>query len=142
MIQLDFSVLTQIILFIGLWLILRRVLFEPYMRLLQNREQRTDGLQAQAETLTREGQQLQAEYEAAIARAREEGESIKNEIRGEAEQARERIVSEGQSIASQTLQAVRQEIARDMTAARERTAKEAEALASEMVEKVLGRKIA
>ena len=43
MISLDISILHQIILFIVLGLILNKILFQPYLRLLEERERRTIG---------------------------------------------------------------------------------------------------
>ena len=40
MISLDISILYQIILFVVLWLILKKILFQPYLRLLEERERK------------------------------------------------------------------------------------------------------
>ena len=45
MISLDYSVVYQIILFVVLWLILNKVLFQPYLHLLEERERKTTGAQ-------------------------------------------------------------------------------------------------
>lgn len=141
MIDIDLSLVVQIVLFLILWSILRRVLFGPVGRLMAERERRTEGAHADARTLADEGKALQEQYDAAIAKARAEGEAIKGEIREEALRARNVILSQGRDAATQKIHAIREEVRREMDAARAVASSNAEALAQEMAEKVLGRKL-
>lgn len=141
MISIDYSLVVQIVLFLILWSILRRVLFGPVGRLMAERERRTEGSQAEARSLMEEGQELQAQYDAAIAKARAEGEAIKSEIREEAQKARNVILSQGRDAATQKIQEIREEVRKELEAARRVAATNAEGLAQEMAEKVLGRKL-
>lgn len=141
MISVDLSLVFQIVLFLILWSILRRVLFGPVGRLMAERERRTEGAHAEARALSDEGKALQEQYDAAIAKARAEGEAIKGEIREEALRARNVILSQGRDAATQKIQAIREEVRREMDAARAVASSNAEALAQEMAEKVLGRKL-
>ena len=70
MISLDISILHQIILFIVLGLILNKILFQPYLRLLEERERRTIGAEHDSADLEHEGARLRAQYEEKIAQAR------------------------------------------------------------------------
>lgn len=141
MISVDFSLVVQIALFLVLWSILRKVLFGPGGRLMAERERRTEGTQAEARSMTEEGKELQAQYDAAIANARAEGEAIKGEIREEALKARNAIVSQGREAAARKVQEMREEVRRELEAARGVAAQDAETLAHQMAEKVLGRKL-
>ncbi len=141
MISIDYSLVVQIVLFLILWSILRRVLFGPVGRLMAERERRTEGSHAEARSMMEEGQELQAQYDAAIAKARTEGEAIKSEIRDEAQKARNVILSQGRDAATQKIQEIREEVQKELEAARRVAATNAEALAQEMAEKVLGRKL-
>ena len=141
MISVDLSLVVQIVLFLILWSILRRVLFGPVGRLMAERERRTEGAHAEARALSDEGTALQEQYDAAIARARAEGEAIKGEIREEAARARNVILSQGRDAATQKIQEIREEVRKEMDAARAVASTNAEALAQEMAEKVLGRKL-
>ena len=141
MISIDFSLVVQIVLFLILWSILRRVLFGPVGRLMAERERRTEGAHAEARSITEEGKELQAQYDAAVAQARAEGEAIKSEIRDEALKARNVILSQGRDAATQKIQEIREEVQKELEAARRVVATNAEALAQEMAEKVLGRKL-
>ena len=141
MISVDFSLVVQIALFLVLWSILRKVLFGPVGRLMAERERRTEGTRAEARSMTEEGKELQAQYDAAIANARAEGEAIKGEIREEALKARNAIVSQGREAAARKVQEMREEVRRELEAARGVAAQDAETLAHQMAEKVLGRKL-
>lgn len=141
MISVDYSLVVQIVLFLILWSILRRVLFGPVGRVMAERERRTDGAHAEARSLVEEGKELQERYDAAIAKARAEGEAIKSEIREEALKARNAILSQGRDVAAQKIQEIRGEVQMELEAARRVASANADALAEEMAEKVLGRKL-
>lgn len=141
MISIDYSLAVQIILFLVLLSILRRVLFGPVSRLMEERDRRTEGAHAEARSLVEEGKELQARYDDAIAKARAEGEAIKGEIREEANKARNVILSQGRDAAARKVQEIRDEVGKELEAARQTASANAEALAHEMAEKVLGREL-
>jgi len=142
MIALDYTVLVQIVSFLVLWFLLSRLLFKPFVALLEERERRTEGVKAEAAGLTDEGERLRAEYERAIARAKDEGAAVKEAIVQEARQGREQLLSEAREKAAEMLSAIRQEIQKELSRGRELAAQEAEAIARQMAEKILGRRIA
>jgi F0F1-type ATP synthase membrane subunit b/b' len=69
MIHLDFSIVYQIILFLILWVILNKILFQPYLHLLNERERKTTGAEHDSSDLEHEGARLKAQYEEKIAQA-------------------------------------------------------------------------
>ena len=139
MITVDFSLVAQIVLFLILWSILRRVLFGPVGRLMAERDRRTEGAQSEARSMLEEGKELQERYDAAIAKARAEGEAIKAEIRDEALKARNVILSQGRDAATEKIQEIREEVRTELEEARRVASANADALAQQMAEKVLGR---
>lgn len=139
MINVDFSLAVQIVLFLILWSILRRVLFGPVGRLMAERDRRTEGAQAEARSMLEEGKDLQERYDAAIAKARAEGEAIKAEIRDEALKARNVMLSQGRDAATEKIQEIREEVRKELEEARRVASANADALAQQMAEKVLGR---
>ena len=80
MISLDYSVVYQIVLFLGLSVILNKVLFRPYLNLLEERERKTTGAQHDSTDLEREGARLRAQYEEKIAQAQAAGYATKEVI--------------------------------------------------------------
>src|SRR5207247_9770668 len=85
MISVDYSIAYQIVLFLVLWAILSKVLFGPYLNLLDERERRSTGAQHDSSDLEQEGARLRAQYEEKIAQAQTAGhparEAIFNEER-------------------------------------------------------------
>jgi F-type H+-transporting ATPase subunit b len=143
MIALEYivTVLVQIGFFLALWFILSKLLFKPFIVLVEEREKRTEGLKAAAAALTAEGERLRAEYESAIAKANEEGAAVKETILQEARQTRERLLAEARAQAADRLAAMREEIRQELGKGRAQAMKEASAIARQMAEKVLGRKV-
>jgi F-type H+-transporting ATPase subunit b len=142
MISLDYSVVYQIILFLVLWVVLSKILFQPYLRLLEERERKTTGAQHDSLDLEHEGARLRAQYEEKIAQAQAAGYATKETILQEARRERERIVTEARDEAMKLLQGVRLEVESQMQKERQLAATEAGIVAQEMVNKILGRKVA
>ncbi len=141
MIALDYTVIIQVVAFLVFWFLLTKLLFKPFVGLLEERERRTEGVKAEAAALNEEGERLLKEYEYAIAKARDEGRAAKEKIVQEGRQARERLLGQAREDASRALEAVRAEIGKELKRGREIAAREAEALAQQMAEKIIGRKI-
>lgn len=141
MIALDYTVLIQIVAFLVFWFLLTKLLFKPFIGLLEERERRTEGAKAEAAALKEEGERLSKEYERAIAQAREEGRAAKEGIIQEARQLRERLLSQAREEAARMVEAAREEIHKELERGRELAAREAEAIARQMAEKILGRRI-
>ncbi len=141
MIALDYTVIVQIVSFLFLWFLLTRLLFRPFIGLLEERERRTEGVKAETALLLEEGERLRVEYENEIARARGEGNAAKEAILQEARQARERLLAQAREEATRRLEVVRGEVQREMQRGHELATREAEVIAQQMAEKILGRKV-
>lgn len=139
---LDYSVLVQVVAFLFLWFLLTRLLFRPFLGLLQERERRTEGVKAESASMMAEAERLRAQYEAGIAKANDDGRAVKESLVREARQAREQLLAQAREEASRMLEAVRDEVQRELQRGREQAAREAEVIARQMAEKILGRKVA
>ena len=141
MIALDSSVVWQILLFLVLWLIVSKVLFRPYMALLEEREQKTTGADDTSYSLEHEAERLRAQYEQGIANAVAAGQVSKEAIVQEARQQREALLSEARAEAALILDRVRLDIQSQLARERELALREADAVARDMVRKILGRRV-
>ncbi|MGE5305686.1 MAG: ATP synthase F0 subunit B [Alphaproteobacteria bacterium] len=142
MMALDFSIFYQIVLFLILWAVLSRVLFRPYLKVLEVRERETAGAHHDTEALEREGARLKAEYEELLARAMAAGNAAKEAILQEARQQRERIIGQAREEATALLDKVREDIQTQLDKERQRVMAESADVAREMVSKILGRDVA
>ena len=141
MIDFVYTVLVQIVAFLALWFFLSKILFKPFIALLEERENRSEGLKAAAASLVAEGERLRAEYESAIAKANEEGAAVKETLLQEARQTRERLLAESRAQAADRMTAVREDIKNEMAKSRALALQEAAVIARQMAEKVLGRMV-
>ncbi|HEY7321765.1 MAG TPA: ATP synthase F0 subunit B [Candidatus Binatia bacterium] len=141
MISLDYSIIYQIVLFVILWLILSKLLFRPYLDLLEERERQTVGTQHDSTDLEHEGARLRTQYEEQIARAQAAGYTDKEAILQEARQQRERVLNQAREEAMRMLEEVRQEVAMQLQQERQFAAAEVRTIAQEMANKVLGRNV-
>lgn len=141
MIAIDNTVSFQIIFFLFLWFVLNKLLFRPYLRLLEERERRTDGVKSETTALEDEAVRLRAEYEAAIANAREAGSALKDALVQEGRHEREGLLSRAREESAGLLDQVRQEVQSELRRERELAAQETEAVTRELAGKILGRRI-
>ena len=141
MISLDYSVVYQIVLFLGLSVILNKVLFRPYLNLLEERERKTTGAQHDSTDLEREGARLRAQYEEKIAQAQAAGYATKEVIVQEARQQREKLLTQARDEATSMLAAVRQEGETQLQKEQQLIAAEVKTVAREMASKILGRDV-
>jgi F-type H+-transporting ATPase subunit b len=141
MIQLDYSIVYQIVLFIVLWLILNKLLFQPYLRLLEEREHKTTGAQHDSVDLEYEGSKLKAQFEAKMAQGQAAGYAAKETINQDARQQREKILGQARDEAARSLDQVRHEVAAALEREKQLAAAEVSAVAADMVNKVLGRRV-
>jgi F-type H+-transporting ATPase subunit b len=142
MISLDYSVLYQIVLFLVLWIVLRKVLFQPYLKLLEERERKTTGAQHDSIDLEHEGARLRAQYEEKIAQAQAAGYRAKETFLQQARREREATLTRARDEAMTMLEGVRREVESQIRRERQLAMAEARSVAQEMVRKVLGRNVA
>jgi F-type H+-transporting ATPase subunit b len=141
MIALDNPIFFQIVLFLVLWFLLDKILFKPFLGLLEDRERKTEGVQVESAALIEEGERLRAEYEGKISQATEEGRAVKESILQEARQQGEQLLGQAREEAAGELDRIRQEVQNQLSKERELAGREAEAVAREMADKILGRRV-
>lgn len=141
MIHLDISIAYQVILFLILWVILNKVLFQPYLHLLAERERKTTGAQHDSGDLEHEAARLKIEYEEKIAQAQVTGYAAKDVIVQNGRQQREKILSQARDEATGMLERVRKDVTTAMEQEKRLAVAEVATIAGDMVHKVLGRRV-
>ena len=119
-----------------------RVLFRPYLRLLDERERKTGGARTEIADLQTHAERLRAQYEEKISVAEAEARAAREAILTDARERRDAIVGSARQEAAKMLESVRAEIAKQMQTERQLAATEASAIARDMARKVLGRDVA
>ena len=141
MISLDYSIVYQIVLFVILLFALDKLLFSPYLDLLEERERRTTGTEHDSTDLEHEGARLRIQYEEQMARAQAAGYADKESILQEARQQREKFLNQAREEAMTMLEGVRREVALQLRQEQQLAATEVGTIAQEMANKVLGRNV-
>jgi F-type H+-transporting ATPase subunit b len=140
-VDVDATFLVALVLFVGLTLILKPILFDPMLKLFEEREKRIDGAKAEARKIDEKSVTALTKYDGEMALARAAGGIERDRIRGEALKREQEILSAVRAAAAKTLEdgkvAAQAEADRARTALKEDTTSMARDLAS----RVLGREV-
>ena len=131
----------QIVLFLVLWFVLKRWLFDPTLRVLEARRERTTGQLAEAERLQEETARMRDEYEATLQTARASAREEATRIREETEAEEARVFDAARAEAAEIVQGVRARVAAEVEAALATMVRDAAELSVEAAEKILGRPV-
>lgn len=133
--------LAQIALFVGLWVVLKRLWFEPALKVIAAREKRSHGAVLEAKRLQDDTERMRREYTAAIEQARAEAQKEVQEMLRQAEAEQRQIIARANEDARRTAGEVREVVARDVAEARQRLHDDVRAIAGEVARTVLGRAV-
>src|SRR4051812_39880080 len=84
LIDIDSTVVVQFVLFVVLFVIANKFLFQPYLRLRELRKSKIDGARAEAEAMTAQADAKLADYEKQLSIARERANDEARKVRLEA----------------------------------------------------------
>src|ERR1700691_3108345 len=84
-VDVDWTFVVQLVLFVGLLLILKPILFDPMLQLFEERERRTEGAKLQARRIDEKSATALAKYEPELAKARAAASVERDKIRAEAQ---------------------------------------------------------
>jgi F-type H+-transporting ATPase subunit b len=137
----DFSFVIQLVSFFVLWVGLKRLLFDPMLHLLAEREARTTGTRQAAAEMSAAAQVSQSEYERRMQEVRltlaAEADAARNANQAEEQQ----ILSDTRAQAGTQLSQLRDSLRRQADAARPALLAEAHDLAGRILERVVGRSV-
>jgi F-type H+-transporting ATPase subunit b len=137
----DIGFAIQIVTFLLLWVVLKRWLFDPTLRVLELRRRQTEEPLAEAERLQREMAEMREKYAARIEAAREAARRDIEDIRRRAEVEEAETLGAARAEAARVVEEARAVIATEVEAARTTMARYAAELSVEAAEKVLGRAV-
>ena len=140
-VDLDASLLVQIALFIVLLLILKPLLFEPMLKLFEEREKRIEGTRRQASKEDERSAKALAKYEAVLAKAREAGSAERDALRAEGVRKEAETMAGVRSLVASTIEQGRSSLANEAKNARTDLANEAQLLGRTIAGRVLGREV-
>ncbi|HEY5944303.1 MAG TPA: ATP synthase F0 subunit B, partial [Kofleriaceae bacterium] len=113
LIDIDWTVLVQFGLFLLLFVVANKLLFQPYLRLRERRKEGIDGARAEAERMTAQADAKLADYEkqlaAARSRANEEGRKVRAEAAAHEKDVTDKARTEAQKAIDEATARMRQE---------------------------------
>ncbi len=127
--------------FLIFWFIFGRLFFDPFLKLLSDRERRLRELGDHTEQLLRDEKAAVEAREAGLATVRHEALSRREAERRNAEAQAAHMIAEARAEAKAALDQVREGIERDFEAAADQLQRMAETLAAELAGRVLGRAV-
>jgi F-type H+-transporting ATPase subunit b len=140
-VDFDATFLVVSILFVGLTIFLKPMLFDPMLKLFEERERRTDGAKLQARRIDEKSGEALAQYEQAMAKARAAAGAERDKVRAEGLKREQEILA---SVRASTTKVVEDgKRAAHAEADRARAALEASksTLAQDLATRVLGREV-
>lgn len=140
-VDVDLTVLGTIGLFIVLFIVLKPLLFEPMLKLFEERERRTLGAKREAREMDKKSAGAQSKYEAEMQKARAAANAERDKLRAEGQKMENEILAKVRATTSQTLEEGRKRAAAELANARAQLETDAAALAKELAARVLGREV-
>ena len=140
-VDLDASLLVQVALFVVLLVILKPLLFEPMLKLFEEREKRIEGTKRQASKEDERSAKALAKYEAILAKARDAGSAERDTLRAEGTRKEAEIMARVRATTASTIEQGRAATANEAKAARTQLSAEANTIARAIAARVLGREV-
>jgi F-type H+-transporting ATPase subunit b len=135
----DFTFVIQLVSFFILWLGLKRLLFDPMLQVLEQRESRTSGARHAATEMNAAAQVSETEYEQRMRDVRVALAAEAAAARNANQAEEQRVLSETRAQANTQLSQLRDSLRRQADEARAALAAEARDLAGRITERVVGR---
>ena len=137
----ELTFLLQMVLFAAVIVVLRPLLFDPVLRVFDERERRTEGARGSARAMQEEAGELLSRYEKELAKVHEVARQERDRIRTETAKVESEVMAQARENANRILEQGRQRIERERQQIEFALGQQAERLARNMAEAVLGRSL-
>jgi len=141
MIDLDFTVIFQLAIVLILMVALSKLVFKPFLSVVQERKDWVEGAEKKARELQQRSEELMERYRDSMSAAQAQGASIREEVRKEGLSKETEILQKAMEEANQFLEEMKGKIQEESQNARAGLRLQAKTLSREMAEKMLGRSI-
>ena len=137
----DLTFVLQMLLFASLIVVLRPLLFEPVLRVFEEREKRTDGARQSARQMQEEAGALLTRYEQELAKVHEVARQERERIRAETARNEAELFDRARESVNKIVEEGRQRIDRERRELQFGLGQQAERLARSVAEAALGRSL-
>lgn len=140
-VDLDLSLFVQLGFFVVLLIVLKPTLFDPMMKLFEEREKRIEGTKREAAKEDERSAKALAKYEGILGKAREVGAAERDQLRATAAKEEADLMAKVRAQTAATLERGRSAISAEAKTARQELRVSATSLGREMASRVLGREV-
>jgi F-type H+-transporting ATPase subunit b len=143
-VNLDFdaTLLVQVGFIVVLWLVLKPVLFDPMLKLFEEREKRIEGAIKRARKIDEESAEAMTRYNDVVSKARAEGAAEREKLRAEGLRKESDLLTAVRNETQKRVDAERATIQKEVAATRSNLAPHTTQLAKDFAKRVLGREVA
>ena len=140
-VDFDLSFVAQIALF-GLFIVvLKPVLFDPLLKVFEEREKRTDGTRGEAREMDEKAAALIQRFDAEIEKVRHAANAERDRLRAETLKLEAKILAQAKQSSTEIIERGRANIATEVAKLRADLATSRPLLAEEIASKILGREV-
>jgi len=140
-VDVDLTFVVQLVLFVVLTLILKPVLFDPMLKLFEERERRIDGAKLLARKTDEKSAEALTQYETEMNKARSSANADRDRIRAEGLKREAEILATVRAATAKALDDGKRAVQAEGERARKALQAEAPAMARELATRVLGREV-
>lgn len=137
----DLTFVLQMLFFAALIVVLKPLLFEPVLRVFEEREKRTDGARQNARQMQEEAGALLSRYEQELAKVHEVARQERDRARADTARAEAELLAQARDSANRIVEEGRLRIERERRQIQFGLGQESERLARSVAEVVLGRSL-
>jgi F-type H+-transporting ATPase subunit b len=142
LIDIDLTVFVQFGLFLILFLVANKLLFQPYLALRERRKAGIDGARGEAERMTAQADAKLADYEKQLASARNRANEEGRKVRAEATTHEKDVTDKARAETQKSIDEATAKMKQETEAARLQLLPQANTLAKQIASKLLGREVA
>ena len=139
--NIDWTAFIILALFTFLFLSLTRLIFKPFLRTIDLRDEKTIKTRKKAEQLQKEATKIYQEHQETVAQARIDAQEVRRQLRLEGLKNKEEHVSQASQEANEFYEESHDKIHQQFEEARTNALKEVRLLARSITTKVLGREV-
>mgnify|MGYP001129754480 CR=1 FL=1 len=140
LLQINSTLFFQIVNFLLLIWILNKILFRPFLDLVERRKEETEGTRKKAEDIMDRAESVKGTYNASMSEAASEAAALSDSQKKAGREEGDRIMGEARSGSAAYLDSARQELRAGLDQVRKQLAGQSAELAGEIARKILGGK--
>ena len=140
-VDFDYSFLVQLVLFGAFVVLLKPIVFDPMLRLFEEREKRTDGVRKHAREMDEKAAKFFQKYESAMETVRREAAQERERLRAETAKLEARILEEAKAESQRILDEGQKTVTAEVARLRSELEAARPALAAQIASKLLGREV-